>query len=211
MRTGANRWGREPPRELDITAVMPAVDSPAKAPAPLRPPAPPASSHASGPASPSPLRVQDLAIADVPCCQTLTLLSEAARQLAAHGCEALPVLEPGSGRPLGVITHRDIVVRALATGRDVQRRRVVSAMTEPAVTIRADATIDEAAEVMEAHRVWHLVVVGPTEACAGVLTVADLVPRLPPTRAGRLLHEVLARQQPGAPGSSAPPPPRESA
>ncbi len=131
------------------------------------------------------------------CCEPLTSLMEAARLLAAHGCGAIPVLEPGSRRPLGVVASRDIVCRVLASGRDARRLRVVDAMTEPVVTVGLDAPVDEAADLMDRHGVPRLVAVDAVGRCAGVVALSDLVHALPLARLGALLVAVSSGKGPG--------------
>jgi CBS domain-containing protein len=56
-------------------------------------------------------------IAPIPIDATLV---EAARRMRASGAGGLPVLDPERGGCAGIVTERDVVVRALAEGRDAR-------------------------------------------------------------------------------------------
>ena len=79
-----------------------------------------------------------------------TLLREAARKMSACGVPMLPVCEGPT--MVGVLTARDITVRATAQGRDPRVARVYEVMTAPAIFGQEDQNVGEAAEFMESGR-----------------------------------------------------------
>ncbi|MFD8324066.1 CBS domain-containing protein [Streptomyces lydicus] len=83
-------------------------------------------------------------------------LEEAARRMADARVGALPVLE--HGRVAGVITDRDLVVRAMARGLS-PRIRVESMMSTDPVTVEADTPVPAAMHAMLTIQVRHLPVV----------------------------------------------------
>ena len=45
-----------------------------------------------------------------------TTLEELAKTMVEEDCGAIPVVDGAGGRPLGIVTDRDIVTRAVARG-----------------------------------------------------------------------------------------------
>ncbi|WP_190076435.1 CBS domain-containing protein [Streptomyces daghestanicus] len=75
----------------------------------------------------------------------------------------------------GVLTDRDIVLRAVADGRDPAATRVGSVCAPPpVVTLAPDDTTDRAAELMRHYAVPRLPVVGPDGEAVGVVSLAAL-------------------------------------
>jgi CBS domain-containing protein len=104
-------------------------------------------------------------------------LADAARLLDAHHIHGLPVVDALGGL-VGVISQTDML-RARAT-EDLWERwpglRVRHLMTSPALTIGIEATMADAAALMERERVHRLVVVGQDGAVPiGIVSTTDLV------------------------------------
>ncbi|MET7289231.1 CBS domain-containing protein [Streptomyces sp. NPDC005573] len=101
---------------------------------------------------------------------------------------ALPVLE-GEGRVVGVVSEADLLPTeelrdspergyALLRPADVVKAGAVTAgdlMSSPAITVRADATLAEAARVMAREKVKRLPVVDEAGLLEGVVSRADLL------------------------------------
>lgn len=123
-----------------------------------------------------------------------TPLKDVARLLVDHGISGLPVLDD-TGRAVGVISEADFLLKgsgAEAVRRDrlerlfgpsqstrtrrakLEARTAGEAMTSPPITIRASATMAEAARSMTSHAVNRLVVLDG-DRLAGIVTRADLV------------------------------------
>ena len=78
-----------------------------------------------------------------------------AQRLAAEVVGALVVID--GDRVVGIISERD-VVRAVASGLDLESTAAADLSTSQVVTCRSDATIQVAAELMMEHYVRHLLV-----------------------------------------------------
>ncbi|MGW2559439.1 CBS domain-containing protein [Streptomyces sp. NPDC001514] len=102
---------------------------------------------------------------------------------------ALPVLE-GEGRVVGVVSEADLLAKGELRGSDQgmieQMRRLDDTakagavmardlMTTPAVTIRAGASLPQAARVMARHQVKRLPVVDADGILQGIVSRADLL------------------------------------
>lgn len=118
-------------------------------------------------------------------------LQDAAEKMRDHDCGALPVVD-GEGRsnPMGIITDRDITVRVVARGDNPLQGRVKDAMTETAVTVKQDADIQEAEQLMEQEKIRRIIVVNDSGECVGIVSQADLALRLDEEEAGEVVEEV---------------------
>jgi CBS domain-containing protein len=95
---------------------------------------------------------------------------EAARLMRDEDVGSLPIVE--GERLVGVLTDRDIVVRAVADGRiDVTAGEIAS--TE-LVTVDPDQPLSEAAKLMAQHQVRRLPVCEEDGRLVGVLAQADV-------------------------------------
>jgi CBS domain-containing protein len=101
----------------------------------------------------------------------MTFVEDAARHMRDANVGSLLVVN--DDRLLGIVTDRDLVVRALAGGRPAQTT-VEMVMSAPAVTVPADADVATAAEAMVRHRVRRLPVVDG-DRVAGIVTLDDLL------------------------------------
>ncbi|MER7467306.1 CBS domain-containing protein [Streptomyces sp. NPDC097981] len=102
---------------------------------------------------------------------TTTTIGEAARQMDAHGVGCLVVTEGGALR--GIVTDRDIVVRAVASGLD-RDDLVREVMTAPAVTVSVGDDIHAAYRTFRNSGVRRLPVLDERRV-VGMLTVDDLL------------------------------------
>jgi CBS domain-containing protein len=77
------------------------------------------------------------------------------------------------GKPTGILTDRDIVVRAVADGRDPSSTRVSDVASEATITVTPDQQATEAARLMREHDVRRLIVVQDGR-LAGIVSIGDL-------------------------------------
>lgn len=119
-------------------------------------------------------RVRFLMESDVEIISPEASLEQAARKMRETDCGFLPVGEPGS-RPIGVITDRDIVIRAIADGASMSASRVRDFMTAQVCCCADSDTLDEAAEIMNERDVSRLVVLDNEGDVCGVLTFGHII------------------------------------
>jgi CBS domain-containing protein len=93
-------------------------------------------------------------------------------------------------RPVGMITHKDIVSKIVQTRIPPDAVKAIEVMTTPVVTINEDASIEEAARVMSKKHIKKLVIVRDGE-LVGIITSSDLV-RVAPQMT-KLLDELLKK------------------
>ena len=98
-------------------------------------------------------------------------LAEAARVM--READVGPVLVVEEGRVTGILTDRDIVVRAVADGRDPQSTTVREAYSSDLVSLTPDQDLDDAVRLMREHDVRRLPVVQDGRP-SGILSLGDL-------------------------------------
>jgi len=80
----------------------------------------------------------------------------------------------GARKLLGVVTDRDIVVRAVAAGREVRNVTAGDCMTAPAVTCNENGTLEDCAQAMASHRIRRMPIVDASGELCGIVAQADL-------------------------------------
>ena len=105
------------------------------------------------------------------CAEAHESAQAAALRMAEEGVGALAVCH--EGRPVGVVTDRDMVLRVLAQAEDPRRITVGDCLEGDIATAGPDQSLDEAAKTMRAHRVRRLPVVRDGR-LVGIVTQADL-------------------------------------
>jgi nucleotide-binding universal stress UspA family protein/CBS domain-containing protein len=121
-----------------------------------------------------------------------TTLEEAAARMRALNIGMLPVR---AGNALvGVITDRDMAVRAMAQGLDPKAAEVGGVMTPGVVSCFDDQSVEEAASIMATYRVRRLVVVDGAMRPMGIISLDDVAAGAEnPALAGQTLIRTSAR------------------
>jgi len=97
-------------------------------------------------------------------------IQSAARIMRDEDTGAIPVVE--NGRPVGMVTDRDIVVRAVADGGQVSRP-VRDIVTTGVISVTPEMSTREANELMSEHQVRRLPVV-ENDQLVGIVSLGDL-------------------------------------
>jgi IMP dehydrogenase len=95
-------------------------------------------------------------------------LADALQLMAAYKISGIPVVEPGSGRLVGIVTNRDV---RFATN---ESQPVSELMTKELVTVKDNVDMDEAKRLLHHHRIEKLLVVDDDYRCVGLITVKDI-------------------------------------
>jgi len=115
-------------------------------------------------------------------------IQNAARIMRDEDTGAIPVVE--NGRPVGMVTDRDIVVRAVADGQ--VSRPVRDIVTTGVVCATPDMSTREANELMSEHQVRRLPVV-ENDQLVGIVSLGDLaVKEGKDRRTGDTLQDISA-------------------
>ena len=115
-------------------------------------------------------------------------LTEAAQMMKNEDAGSLPVVD--AGRLVGIVTDRDIVVRAVAEGVDPGMLTVGEIASRRVVAITADQSLDDALALMERYQVRRLPVIERDDEVVGILAQADIALAVREKRAGEVLEEI---------------------
>ena len=102
---------------------------------------------------------------------------------------ALPVGE--GDRLVGMVTDRDIAVRAAAAGKDPSKTKLREVMSGEPRYVFADETIESAAASMAGQQVQRLPVLNRDKRLVGILSLGDLAREAGGAIAGEALEGVL--------------------
>jgi CBS domain-containing protein len=98
-------------------------------------------------------------------------LRDVAKTMEEENVGSVVVVE--GGEPVGILTDRDITVRAVARGLDADETTAREMMTDDLVVVNANDTIDELIETFDAADVRRMPVVDGNE-IAGIVTLDDI-------------------------------------
>lgn len=116
--------------------------------------------------------VADLMSAPVLTASAGRTVAEAVAKMVAAGISSLVVMQ--DGERWGIITKRDVVIKAVAAGRDLQDARVVELMSSPVRTIGPDVTVEECSARMVADGVRRFPVEAGRE-IVGIISDSDIL------------------------------------
>ncbi|HKK52709.1 MAG TPA: CBS domain-containing protein [Myxococcota bacterium] len=102
---------------------------------------------------------------------------EGAQVLRDEGVGCIVVAED-DGRPLGIVTDRDLVVRAMAAGRDPEKTELRAVMSGEPVFLAHERGIDQVIQTMQLQRVRRVPIVDAEGRLEGVVALDDLLPLL---------------------------------
>jgi len=160
------------------------------------------------------LRCRDIMTRDVTVAARSTTLEEVARMMRDEDTGVIPVVEPGetasdsvtevqrvpartvaNGKLVGLITDRDIVIRAIADGVDARQLRAEDVMTTELHAVRPNDRVIEAIRKMGDKQVRRLPVVDREGNLRGIISMADIALE---TEADRELADALEEISSGA-------------
>jgi CBS domain-containing protein len=122
------------------------------------------------------LKVRDVMTVDVLYLPADTTLDEAARAMRERDVGDVVVTEGPT--MVGIVTDRDIVIRAVADRKDPMHTRLGEIASRDLVLIEQDASAEEAADVVRTRSVRRLLVCDADRQLVGIVSLSDL------TRAG---------------------------
>lgn len=132
-------------------------------------------------------KVRDAMTADARAASPAESLADAARLMKDENVGSLPVVD--DGRLVGILTDRDIVVRAVAEHADARATTVGDIASRELVTVEAEQDLDEALQMMASRQVRRLPVVEDGR-LVGMLAQADVAMEAKEKNAGEMLEEI---------------------
>jgi len=118
------------------------------------------------------MQVKDVMTRGAQCIGPDATLQEAARKMKDLDVGPLPICD--NDHLVGMLTDRDITVRAVAEGRDPRTAKVRDAMSEGVCYCFEDDDVSAAAQVVREKQVRRLVVLTSDKRLAGIVSLGDL-------------------------------------
>ena len=115
-------------------------------------------------------RIRQVMNTDVQAISPEATIEEAAWEMREGDFGVLPVVE--AGELIGIITDRDIVVRAIAEGMDAGTR-IRDAMSNEVVYVHEGNSLDAAAQLMSDHQIRRLPVTDMDGRLVGIVSLGD--------------------------------------
>jgi CBS domain-containing protein len=115
--------------------------------------------------------IREVMTADPQTVSSDATLEEAAREMQSDDIGA--VLVTDNGGVAGILTDRDIVVRAVAEGRDPSSTKVGDVATREVQTLTPDSSVDDAIKLVREQNVRRIPVVEDGRP-AGIVSIGDL-------------------------------------
>jgi CBS domain-containing protein len=134
------------------------------------------------------VKVSEVMTSGVERISSAATLEQAAKQMKAHNVGFLPVMDGES--VVGVISDRDIVLRAVSERMRPEMTRVRDVMTRGVISCHSDQNIADAALTMEENLVHRLIVLDRDEKLAGIVSISDVAAR---ARGEKLSGHVLGK------------------
>lgn len=117
-------------------------------------------------------QIRDVMTSNPECVNEKDSLRDVARIMKDRDTGVVPVVD---GRKIvGLITDRDIVVRGLAEGKNLENASVSELMTKQVRTVRDDASVNDALELMNSAEVRRVAVVNGNDELVGIVSLGDI-------------------------------------
>jgi CBS domain-containing protein len=121
------------------------------------------------------MRIEEIMVRDVVTIDSGATLLDAAKKMREANVGILPVVEGGVLR--GVLTDRDLVVRAIAREADPSSTRVGDCATDKPLAVRPEWDVDQAMDLMGRRQIGRLPVVDEQNRPIGIVTLSSLALR----------------------------------
>jgi CBS domain-containing protein len=122
------------------------------------------------------------------CVTSDTPLNQVAELMDAEDIGSIPVLD--GEQLMGMITDRDIVVRAVAKGKDPRGMPAREISSGDLVTVNPDHDLSDALDLMAAHQVRRLPVVDDENRLVGIVAQADIAREAKEKDVGQMLEGI---------------------
>ncbi|HJR81470.1 MAG TPA: CBS domain-containing protein [Anaerolineales bacterium] len=137
-------------------------------------------------------KCSDIMTKDLVTCTPENTIVEVARLMKTEDIGPVLIVDNEQSKTLvGIVTDRDIVVKAIADGQDVNTTRVGDVMSKKLVTCRADDDVDVAMKAMAQFQLRRIPVVEENMRLVGIIAQADVATRMDaPQRTAEVVKEI---------------------
>lgn len=118
------------------------------------------------------MRARDIMTKKPECCTRENSARDAAKVMRDRDCGVVPVVDDG-GRVVGIVTDRDLAVRVVAAGKDVNTR-LADVMTGSAAVCNQDDDLRDVEQKMAELQIRRIPIVDAGGRCLGIISQADI-------------------------------------
>ncbi|MDO8542576.1 MAG: CBS domain-containing protein [Opitutaceae bacterium] len=140
------------------------------------------------------MKIREIMTPDVQCVGPDENLVDAAGLMRQLDVGVLPVCE--GDQVVGMLTDRDIAIRAVAAGCDPNTTPVSEIMTPGVVCVYDDQDLSDAVRVMENHQIRRAAVMSHDQRLVGILSLGDIAVDASAALSGEALKEVSQPAEP---------------
>ncbi len=133
------------------------------------------------------MKVKELMTSDPATVGPNDVVAQAATLMKQEDCGAIPVVRDNT--LIGIITDRDITIRAVAAGRDPKTTKVSEVMSADPITVGPDDDVSEAASIMAKSQIRRIPVVENGK-LLGIVVTAQLARREKASDLGETIKEI---------------------
>lgn len=124
------------------------------------------------------MRVQDIMVNDIATCAPDADLESVAMMMWNNDCGIVPITDK-DGKPLGIITDRDISIAAAMKHRQLSEISASDVKDGQIVSCQPDQDVKNALKMMRDTRIRRLPVVDRQGSLVGMLSMGDIVANIP--------------------------------
>ena len=122
-------------------------------------------------------------------CSTASTVIEAVLVFRDADCGVIPITD--AGKPVGVLTDRDVALALASHEDDLARMAVGELMKTDLVTVGLDETLETALELLGRHAVRRLLVTDDDGVLHGILSWSDMVPHITERGLGHVVSRIV--------------------
>jgi len=118
------------------------------------------------------MRAKEIMTKDPDCCRPNDTARDAAELMRDRDCGCIPIVDD-SEKVIGIVTDRDLAVRAIAEGKDIDTK-LIDLMTPVATTCGPDDDLRDVERKMSELQVRRIPIVDSSGHCVGIISQADI-------------------------------------
>ena len=135
------------------------------------------------------MKVREIMTSNVECLAPDASIREIAQEMKSLDVGFIPICE--NDRLVGTVTDRDIVIRAVAEGVDVNTSRAREIMSREVIYAFDDDDVKTVAEKMRDKDVRRILILDEAKRLVGVVSIGD-ISKVEEKVSGKTLHDITA-------------------
>lgn len=141
------------------------------------------------------MKIKDVMTRGVECTRPESNIQDVAKRMAELNVGIIPVCGDGE-KLVGMVTDRDITIRAVAAGRDPRSTRATDVMTPEVHYCFEDSDVEDCVDLMKERQVRRIVVLDRNKRLVGIVSLGDLAVETNDKLSGDALEAISEPSQP---------------